>query len=1306
MIGDTIMKKKLRFVAFVLALWMILSTAGMAVLATPVGASNAIAYTPPNITKHEGGYDTHGRTLVTHAYDFSIPRLSYYATDESVAIRNINGGTVQDGALTSKDGGTFAFGSAVCLGDDYGLENGYLSFDLCLEGGSVTLGVRTSRTACTPEQRGLWFVFDGSQEMKIYEPISGLEATVAFPYDLGEAKTFSLHDGLDTITLSCGDDVIATIEYAQGSQLSILNADGEEVASTTESDLYTTGYFELYIEGIDGYVDNVVFTNVEVDQTNPTADELRTIDYSTWTATDDLDRTVADATKAGEPQENRYVGVFYFLCWVGAGVHVQDNTKLYVDGGMDAVWDHFDQRKGGESYWAEPYFGYYRNTDTWVYRKHAYMLEQAGVDFVYLDVSNAEVFISGHTALFDTWLQMRKEGIDTPQIVFFNGDTPEIFQSNMNTLFTTVYSDENWKKYEELFFMWDGKPLIFGNQSGLSGATKTKVLEKFTVRGSWAWVDKDNYWSWLQEYKVQNNVARLQNGGWGRDAQGQKESLAISLGHHPTTSKGRSFVNDRQPNNGLGDLEFSSVKRAGQGLGFEFQFNAAMRLIDRNVSADDPFVLMITGWNEWIAGCNYTSGDATQFFCNNQTRFFYVDAFNAEFSRDAEPMRNYNGYGFGDNYYYQMVDYIRQFKGMKATPVADNQTTVSIYDLSTWDGVSQTYMDSLYDVELRNTMSYDADNRYINGTGRNDFDFAKVSQDNHNLYFLVKCTDDIIIDNGDNWMNLFINVDGKQETGWEGYDYVLNRDRDSYVVTVEKFKDGTFESEVVGGAYYALQGAYLTIRLPKSLVGVDFCDKLIFKWADNSVQNGDPMAFMDLGDTAPDNRFGFVYLCEGCTTQEETPVMFVSGELTATPNGTIVQGPSSNINITVENKGIDVLFSMEDEAGGSYVTGSALNEYFEIVCATSNSRGQYKKTDNGIVADITGYCDLRTWQDIAGIYTFKVDCCLDSAFVNSIYIRGEMPGSFAPVNKANAGINQVFDYYEWDWYNENGGRQMGGSSTAGSGICISPKSNHVGITIKRYAPDGLTVASASVNVAYPQGFQTPADGWVTLSCEDDGENVKIRIEDMLLCTIQLENPGVVYESDGTGQPYYGLCTVLDAAGKQMLQVENTRLNSQGSQLALATRDKTMQFDNICIAFEELVTHGDHIREELLVQEKITYTAQDRLRLTLALGDALPEGEYVDPSETQKNEAIETVGADETYDETNGETDMATDVEASVAVEDDATNGMETSVENVEESDDGTVSDAGCGSVVMVGVLPAVVLGVACVMYKSKKEENE
>ncbi len=1197
--------------ALSLALLMLLGTLSAAV---PASAESARTYSGVSITEHQGGYDYDfaTRTLSTYTFDFSVERINGYANEPALALGNRANAQIVDGALTTQDGKTFVLGSAVCLGDDYGLEQGYLSFDLNLSGGTLFLGVRNSQTCVSHTERGIWFALDNAGSLRIFEPECGLEATVPVSVNFSQTQTITLHDALDTIALYAGEQLLAMVEYSVSGRLAFLDASGTVLAETDTCQLYQTGYFSLELADIDGYLDNLRFTNVQEIWSIPEADTLRKIDYSTWTATDALDRTTASNAEAGDPNPNRYVGLFYFLCVVGAGQVVQDNTKLYLEMGYRDAKKYIEQN-GGEAYWAEPYFGYYRNTDTWVYRKHAYMLEQAGVDFIFLDVSNAEVFIAGHTALFDTWLTMRKQGIDTPQIVFFNGDTPSTFQSNMTTLFTTVYSDENWAKYEELFFLWEGKPLVFGNYSGLSGEIKQMVDEKFTVRGSWAWIDSDNYWSWLQEYHydAETGKAQMQNGGWGRDASGRIEALSIAMGHHPTMTKGRSFVNGSQPKSSK--MGFDNVEQAGLGLGFANQFNAMQTLVKDNVDKEQPFVLMITGWNEWIAGCFHS--DTNQSMAGTSAKFQYVDQFNCEFSRDGEPMRNQDGYGIGDNYYYQMVDQIRRYKGIAATPVADDQTTIDIYDLSSWNAVDLTYMDSLYDVEHRNTISYDPHFRYINNTGRNDFDYAKVSQDAANLYFLVKTSSDIIIDNGSTWMNLYINVDGDATTGWEGFDYVLNRDRDSFVVTVEKFKDNSFESEVVGGAYYYIEGAYMTLSLSKSLLGIEGkLENMTFKWADNSVSNGDPMAFMDLGDTAPDNRYAFVYKCEDYTNRQLPSTTLLTDASTAAQNGSIIPRPEGEVNITLGDAVVDVLYDLAGVKTGAYVQNTILAEQFELCAGTSTSNVQVRKGDRFNYLRMTGVTDLRTWNDVEGSYEFAADVRMVDYGNSAIYVRGEMPGAFTPVNPANSGINQVFNYYEWDWYRENGGRD-GASSSAGSGIGIYPEENRITIRIKRYATDGIGVTSSSYSFPYEGKFTPGADGWFKLRVVDDGQTVSIYMNDALMCSVKLEDPGVVYPTDGTGQEYYGKATLYDASGKQVLAVENTRLNSQGSQIALTTRFQTMEFANLYIAYHTQVADGGKV--DTLLGENPTqtaYTPDTRLLSSLDMGTPPAEPE----TETETN----------------------------------------------------------------------------------------
>lgn len=1189
------MKLAKRAVCLALALFTVMT---VLLSSIPVSAQNVLiqdklpeGYKGVNITRHEGSYEWQNGIKYTYKFDFSMTRKSYYTIHEALSVENEENMIVDDGTLRVEDGKTLMFGSSVGLGDDYGLEKGYASFDLCLNGGTVNVGVRTSETGVTNEARGLWFAIDGSGSVKISEPECGLEATVNFDCDFSSAKNVKVCENVDSIVLECDGRTVAKVSYDKKGKLEVFDASGNSVASTDECKLYTSGYVQLYIEGLDGYIDNFEFTHVDLDNTLYTDGSLREIDYSTWVATDDLGRTLALNESAGDVKEDKYVGVFYFLCWVGAGQTVQDNTKLYLNEGIRGLKDYFDKKKGGEAYWAEPYFGYYRNTDAWVYRKHAYMLEAAGVDFIFLDVSNAEVFINGHMTLFDTWLKIRQEGGMTPQIMFMTGDNSATFESDMKTLFTTVYSDDNWEKYEELFFCVDGKPLVFGNISGVSEEMAAKINEKFTVRGCWAWTDKDGYWSWLQEYTYDERTGTygLVNGGWGRDLQGNPEALAISMGHHPTTSKGRSFVYGEQPNNGKGDYEFSSVERAGQGLNFESQFKAAKAL--------DPTYLLITGWNEWIAGCYYENSRVP--FANSTATFSYVDQFNCEFSRDGEPMRNVDGYGIGDNYYYQMADYIRQFKGIKETPKADNQQTVDLYDVKEWNNISLEYRDNIGDTELRNTVCYDDSYRYINNSGRNDFDYAKVSQDSDYMYFMVKCVNDIVIDNGTNWMNLYINTDSDISTGWGGYDYAINRDRDSYVVSVEKFKDNTWEGEIVGVAEYYLEGKYMVVKIPKAMLGLDgTANELLFKWADNSTDDGDLMEFMDTGDAAPNDRYSFVYRTDSCSDDKfdksQTPEI----------QEPVINRPSREpeTGYEVDENGyrdVNISLDFEDVSSGADIKSTSAVEVFEFKEGTSSSIARIVNENGNNYVNHTGYADLRTWYDIQGSYTFSVDLKLVDTGNSAVYVRGEMPGIFTPYNPAHSNaagqeVYQVLNYYEWDWYAENGGKE-GASSVAGSGIGLYPGEDSLLIKIKRYVTDGITVASKDVVVNYPDGM-TLGDEFFNLKVTDDGQRVEIYINDTFIAYLILENPGVSYESDGTDSEYYGKVSVFSADDENLLELENTRLNSKGSQIAITTRQQTIIYDNIDISFKEKAPETpDSSGEKLTVKgEDTDFTPDTRL----------------------------------------------------------------------------------------------------------------
>ena len=461
---------------------------------------------------------------------------------------------------------------------------------------------------------------------------------------------------------------------------------------------------------------------------------------------------------------------------------------------------------------------------------------------------------------------MRHEGIATPDICVF---TNEKSDADMASLRGNIYSDAGWEKYSELFYVYKGKPLILANRTSCSAETRAFLDKKFTVRNCWAWRDEPGSWSWLQEYRIVDGKVQLVNGGPGTNADGEFEQLALCIGHHPTTNKGRSYANTVFPQ--VND-DFGFSLDSGAGAGFEAQFEAVMKL--------DPDMVMITGWNEWTAGLNH-DGDKRATFAGTKTGqgYYMVDLFNTEYSRDAEPMRLRQGdtVGFGDNFYYQMVSMIRKYKGTAAVPGATGQGTVNITDAAGWAGVGPDYRDTVGDAALRHEQGFFNNTVYVNNTGRNDFDTAMVSQDAEYLYFTVTCVNDIVTDDGMNWMNLYLNTDGKSATGWEGYDFVVNRARDSHYVSIESLADG-WRGRAVGQALYTVSGNRMTVRVSKAALGVSGeLTSFLFKWADNSTTSGNVMEFMDLGDTAPNDRFAYLY--EGKAGESRNLTYTLPGEV-------------------------------------------------------------------------------------------------------------------------------------------------------------------------------------------------------------------------------------------------------------------------------------------------------------------------------------------------------------------------------------------------------------------------------------------
>jgi len=152
---------------------------------------------------------------------------------------------------------------------------------------------------------------------------------------------------------------------------------------------------------------------------------------------------------------------------------------------------------------------------------------------------------------------------------------------------------------------------------------------------------------------------------------------------------------------------------------------------------------------------------------------WFVDQYTQEYSRSIDPMIG----GHYDAYYYQMVDYIRQYKGVRPSPEVQGNMTITIDgDFKDWQDVKPEYRDSKGDVFHRDHPGWGRIKSYTNFTGRNDFVLLKVARDDEKIYFYAETDKPLTRATDKNWMLLFIDSDGDYQTGWEGYDYLVNHE--------------------------------------------------------------------------------------------------------------------------------------------------------------------------------------------------------------------------------------------------------------------------------------------------------------------------------------------------------------------------------------------------------------------------------------------------------------------------------------------------------------------------------------------------
>lgn len=550
-----------------------------------------------------------------------------------------------------------------------------------------------------------------------------------------------------------------------------------------------------------------------------------------WVATDALGRDVVNFETAGFLKENKTIGVFYYIWHGHHSKKVYDITQILKDPKGKRKWGP----KGKFHFWGEPEQGYYRSEDPWVLRRDLQMLTNAKVDFLYLDVTNHFIYPEAVHALFQMGAKMRAEGIATPDITFTTN-------SKSGLTVTKIYN-EFYKKglYKDQWFMWDGKPVMMANPEDKK-LTK-EAREFFTIKYSWAWTktnENPNHWQWID--------TTPQDYGWSKDPN-TPQQIPVSVAGHPMHVghglHGSSRSNGVQPPVN----EYHVAATTGHGAHFQEQWERALEV--------DPEIVMVTQWNEWLAQRFIWDGKLKHpGYAGRPIEIgdsYFVDAYSEEFNRDMAPMKD----GHTDNYYYQLISNARKYKGMNAPiPFSQSEKIKIDGDFEEWTSVQPEFYDPLGDTMHRDFAGYDPDTNYTNKTGRNDIVKAKVGLSKKDVFFYVQTAQNITSATDDKWMLLLIDIDKNMNTGWEGYDYVVNYEINSSTSSTLKKWDGITWIDAGNGKYKAVNNQ-LELSLDKKDLGIKGNADFYFKWSDNPIELKDITSFFMNGDTAPDRRFKY-----------------------------------------------------------------------------------------------------------------------------------------------------------------------------------------------------------------------------------------------------------------------------------------------------------------------------------------------------------------------------------------------------------------------------------------------------------------
>ena len=270
--------------------------------------------------------------------------------------------------------------------------------------------------------------------------------------------------------------------------------------------------------------------------------------------------------------------------------------------------------------------------------------------------------------------------------------------------------------------------------------------------------------------------------------------MNVSVAQHPQLRFGDSAMYGEKNNcgrafhNGANDPAPDAWK---EGWNFREQWERAHEA--------KPDIVLVTGWNEWIAG---------RWKGTKERPIMFVDCANYEYSRDIEMMRG----GYGDAYFRLLRENVRRFKGLSDDDAPNPPLTAKRY---------RCFADSAMP---RNAEGYGT--TYVNRTQRNAPLWIDVAHDSDSVKFIVKTANPITgSENGGDFMRILVNGVAANSLG----------------------------KSVIDGDTMTLVIPRQSLALPQG----DF--RFEFKFVDSTVSCEDPLDWYDHGVVEPLGYLPFVY---------------------------------------------------------------------------------------------------------------------------------------------------------------------------------------------------------------------------------------------------------------------------------------------------------------------------------------------------------------------------------------------------------------------------------------------------------------